>query len=63
MRELTMLEVGLVSGGSDTCSAEDSGNKYVGRTEPSSFGDEMISFYEGVVAVASHIIARVAEAL
>ena len=64
MRELTMSEIGLVSGGGDNCSAGDTGgNNYGGITETSHVGDEIIEIYEGLVAATSHIIERVANAL
>lgn len=53
----------MVSGGTGTCSAEDSGNNYGGVKDTTSVGDEMINIYEGMVAAASHIIERVAGAL
>lgn len=58
MRELTMSEVGFVSGGSDEC-----GNDYGGVTDTSSIGPDLIEFYEGLVSAVSHIIERVANAL
>ena len=63
MRELTMVEVGLVSGGGDSCSAEDSGNNYGGVTDTTTLGQDMINAYEAVVEVASYIMERVAKAL
>jgi hypothetical protein len=63
MRELTMVEVGLVSGGDDVCTAEDSTNNYGGITDTTTLGEDMINAYEAVVEVASHIIERVAKAL
>lgn len=67
MRELTMSEIGLVSGGGDNCSGggsgDSGGNNYGGITDTKSFGEEAIDIYEGLVAAASHIIERVANAL
>ena len=64
MRELTMSEIGLVSGGADNCPSDDSGgNDYGGITDPKSVGEEIIDMYEGLVAATSHIIERVAGAL
>jgi hypothetical protein len=63
MRELTKTEVGLVSGGGDSCSAEDSGNNYGGISDTKTVGDEMIAMYEGAVAAVSYVIERVAKAL
>lgn len=62
MRNLTMQEMGLVAGGGDQCTAED-GNNFGGVTEPNDVGSDLIAIYEGVVAAASHIIERVANAL
>lgn len=64
MRELTLSEIGLVSGGGDNCPSGDSGgNNYGGITDTQSVGDEIIEIYEGLVAATSHIIERVAGAL
>ena len=66
MRELTMAEVGLVSGGDgDSCSAEDSGggNTYGGVSDIKGVGDDIINAYEGIVEAASYIIERVANSL
>ncbi len=63
MRELTVAEMQWVSGAADECSAESSGNNYGGITDAGSVGHELIEIYEGLVAVASHIIERVASAL
>ncbi|HNP64825.1 MAG TPA: hypothetical protein PKH39_12890 [Woeseiaceae bacterium] len=58
MRELTMSEIGLVSGAGDECSG--GGNEYGGVSEPESVGDDIVAIYEGLVSAASHIIERVA---
>jgi hypothetical protein len=58
MRELTMEEIAVVSGGHDSC-----GNNYGGVTDTSSIGNDLINFYEGLVAATSHIIERVANAI
>lgn len=63
MRELTMAEVGLVSGGTGDCSDGDSGNTYGGVTDVGSVGADIINAYEGLVEAASYIIERVADAL
>ena len=63
MRELTVSEIGLVAGGTGQCTAADSGNNYGGVTDTSSFGDDLVAIYEGLVQVTSHMIERVAEAL
>ena len=60
MRELTMQEMRLVSGAGDDCSS--GGNNYGGVTDTASLGDDLIEVYEGLVAVTSHIIERVANA-
>lgn len=62
MRELTLSEMNLVSGAGDDCSSG-GGNDFGGVTDPSSLGDDLIEIYEGLVAVTSHIIERVANAL
>ncbi|HEX5766409.1 MAG TPA: hypothetical protein VFY27_12630 [Woeseiaceae bacterium] len=63
MRELTKAELSFVSGGTGQCTPEGSGNSYSGVTDTSSFGDDVINLYEGLVAATSHIIERVANAL
>jgi hypothetical protein len=60
MRELTLSEMNIVSGAGDDCSG---GNSFGGVTEPSSLGADLTAAYEGLVAVTSHIIERVANAL
>ncbi|MBT8101454.1 MAG: hypothetical protein KJO95_00710 [Gammaproteobacteria bacterium] len=63
MRELTMSELGFVSGGTGVCTADDSGNDYGGITETSTVGTELIEIYEGLVEATSYVIERVASAL
>ena len=66
MRELTMSEMDLVSGGTGVCTAEDTGgggNNYGGVTDTGSIGGDLINIYEGLVEATSHIIERVANAL
>jgi hypothetical protein len=58
MRELTLNEVCQVAGAE--CVA---GNNYGGIVEPSSVGQDIIAFYEGLVEATSYIIERVADAL
>jgi hypothetical protein len=60
MRELTLSEMNRVAGAGGECSG---GNNYGGVTEPGSLGDDLIDIYEGLVAVTSYMIERVAEAL
>lgn len=63
MRELTLHELALVSGGEgQVCTPED-GNTYGGVSNTKDFGDDLINFYEGLVSATSHIIERVANAL
>lgn len=64
MRELTMSEIGFVSGAGDNCPSGDSGgNNYGGITDTNTVGKEIIEIYEGLIAATSHIIERVANAL
>jgi hypothetical protein len=65
MRELTLEETGLVSGGVGACTPESTGggNNYGGITDTQSIGDDIVNVYEGLVYAASHIIERVADAL
>jgi molybdenum-dependent DNA-binding transcriptional regulator ModE len=58
-----MLEVGLVSGGGDSCSAEGGGNNYGGVTDTTTLGQDLINAYEAAVEVVSYMIERVANAL
>jgi hypothetical protein len=50
----------MVSGAGDECPQ---GNDIGGITDFPALGGDLIAFYEGVVAAASHIIERVANAL
>lgn len=64
MRALTLSEIGCVSGGTGSCTPENSGgNDYGGITDPGSIGDDLVEIYEGLVQATSHIIERVAGAL
>ncbi len=64
MRELTLSEIGLVSGAGESCPAEgQSGNEIEGIKNFEKLGDDLVAFYEGLVQAASHIIERVADAL
>ena len=63
MRELTMSEIGFVSGAGGDCPSGEGGNNYGGVTNPSSLGGDLIEIYEGLVALTSHIIERIADAL
>lgn len=62
MRELNATELSFVSGAGEECSGG-SGNDIGGVTDSGSLGRDLINIYEGVVAAASHIIERVANAL
>ena len=55
MRELNKEELTQVSGG--VCV-----NDYMGITEPSGFGQDLVKLYEGAVFFTSHVIERVAGA-
>ena len=59
MRELTLSEIRVVSGASDECPP---GNEIGGITDFPGIGEDLINFYEGLVAATSHIIERVANA-
>ena len=63
MRELTMSEIGIVSGAGRGCSSGEGRNSFGGVTNPGSLGQDLIDIYEGLVAVTSHIIERIANAL
>ena len=66
MRELTLMEIDYVTGGTGVCTPENSGgggNNYGGVTDTSSVGRDLIAIYEGLVDATSHIIERVANAL
>jgi hypothetical protein len=62
MRQLTEAEMSFVSGGTGQCTADNSGNNYGGVTNTGGVGRDLINIYEGVVAAASHVIERVANA-
>lgn len=61
MRELTMSEIGFVSGAGGDCPSGEGG--VAGIPNPKTFGDDLIAIYDGLVAAVSHIIERVADAL
>lgn len=63
MRELTMTEIGYVSGAGNACPSGEVGNTIIGVADSSSLGQDLINIYEGLVAATSHIIERVANAL
>lgn len=64
MRELTATELRFVSGGADVCTAESSGsNTYGGVGNTTTFGQDMINFYEGLIEATSYVMERVANAL
>ncbi len=63
MRELTIEEWDAVTGGMASCSSEGSGNELGGVNNSEKLGDDLVNIYEGLVAAASHIIERVANAL
>lgn len=56
-------EVCAVAGASGQCTAEDFENNYGGITDSGGGGDPISPIYEDLVAAASHIIERVADAL
>lgn len=61
MRLLNEMELEVVYGAEGVCTpANTSGNTYGGVVATQSFGNDLINIYEGVVAVTSHIIERVA---
>ncbi len=62
MRTLTLSEINRVSGAGDDCSSG-GGNNYGGVTDTASLGEDLIEVYEGLVALTSHMIERVANAL
>ncbi len=62
MRELTVCELGVVSGAGDECWTG-GGNSIGGITEPGTLGGGIIDIYEGLVEATSYIIERVANAL
>jgi hypothetical protein len=63
MRELTTAELLFVSGGTGQCTPDNSGNNIAGVTNSGGLADDLINIYEAVVAVTSHAIERVANAL
>ncbi len=62
MRELKTTELDFVSGAGEECSGG-SGNNIGGVTDSGSLGRDLINIYEAAVAVTSHVIERVANAL
>ena len=62
MRELTLEELQCVAGGTGVCVNESTGNNYGGVSNPGGIGDDLVSFYEGLVYATSYVIERVANA-
>ena len=63
MRELTMSEIGFVSGAGNNCPSGEDSSGFAGLGDSSQFGENLVKIYEGLVAATSHIIERVANAL
>ena len=67
MRELTLNEIGCVTGGVGVCTPYNSGgwepNDYLGGAAANEVGAVLIGIYEGLVSATSHVIERVANAL
>ena len=61
MRELNATELDFVSGAGE-CSDSGSGNDFGGVRDTEGVGQDLINIYEGLVAAASHVIERVANA-
>lgn len=57
MRELTGSEIDSVSGGIGVCTPA---NSIGGVSNFNSLGNDLVSFYEGLVFATSHVIERVA---
>ncbi|MGB5246550.1 MAG: hypothetical protein WBM54_02395 [Woeseia sp.] len=63
MRTLQESELSLVVGGTGTCTPENlSGNNFGGIRNTARVDSDFVNIYEGVVAAASHVIERVANA-
>jgi hypothetical protein len=60
MRELALHELALVSGGEGQTCPKD--NDFGGVSDTEGLGQDLINIYEGLVAAASHVIERVANA-
>lgn len=68
MRELTLNEIGCVTGGTGVCTPDNTGgagepNDYLGGAAANEVGEVLIGIYEGLVSATSHVIERVANAL
>jgi hypothetical protein len=63
MRLLNEQELGFIRGAEGQCTPQNTGDQVPGVGSASNFGDNAIKIYEGAIAVASHVIERVAEAL
>lgn len=63
MRQLTQAETSLVSGGdTEVCTFADAMNDFYGIQNTTTFGQDLINIYEGLVFATSHVIERVAGA-
>ena len=59
MRLLNHEETARVAGG-NACTLEDAMNDFYGIQNTSTFGQDLINIYEGLVYATSHVIERVA---
>jgi elongation factor P hydroxylase len=60
MRLLTKEETRLVSGGdAPVCTPADAMNDFYGIQNTTTFGQDLVNIYEGLVFATSHVIERV----
>jgi hypothetical protein len=60
MRSLSHEECRQVAGGHNVCTPADAMNDYYGIQNTTTFGQDLVNIYEGLVFATSHIIERVA---
>jgi hypothetical protein len=59
MRTLTTEECRQVAGGHNVCTPADAMNDFYGIQNTTTFGQDVVNIYEGLVFATSHVIERV----
>ena len=61
MRNLTLTEIGFVSGAGEPEQCKDTGDSIIG--DQSTFSDNAIEAYEGVIAAVVYVAERITDAV
>ena len=59
MRVLSTDECRQVAGGHDVCTPADAMNDFYGIQNTTTFGQDLVNIYEGLVFATSHVIERI----